>query len=152
VTGGRRRLVLLEGSFAICRLPPDAAGPVLGRGALVSATRTSEELSIVCPSAQSPPGARVEDGWRALKLRGPIPFEETGVLSALATALARRGLSLFALSTFDTDYVLVREAGLRRAVAALRQAGYSVGAARPVTAPRARPARRSNGPRRRGGT
>ncbi len=80
----------------------------------------------MCRSDLAPRGARVEDGWCALKLEGPIPFEEAGVLSTLAGTLARAGLSLFALSTFDTDYVLVRESDLGAALAALRAAGYGV--------------------------
>ena len=90
-------------------------------------------MSVVCLSENAPTGARVEDGWRALKLEGPIPFQEVGVLSALSGTLAREGLSLFAISTFDTDYVLVKEHDLEAAVAALRDAGYAVS-----TAPRPR--------------
>ena len=89
-------------------------------------TRTGDELSVVCLEADAPPAARVEGGWRALKLHGPIPFTEVGVLSALAGALAGAGLSLFALSTYDTDYLLVRDADLSRALAALRKAGYEI--------------------------
>jgi hypothetical protein len=84
-----------------------------------------EELSVVCASGAAPRGARIEDGWKALKLEGPIPFEEVGVLSALAGALAGAGLSLFALSTFDTDYILVKEGDLDAARAALGDAGFA---------------------------
>ena len=83
-------------------------------------------MSVVCLREDAPRDARVEDGWRALKLEGPIPFEEIGVLSALSGALAGAGLSLFAISTFDTDYILVKEAHLAAAVDALRGAGLSV--------------------------
>jgi hypothetical protein len=85
-------------------------------------------MSVVCLADSAPGGARVENGWRALKLEGPIPFEEIGVLSALSGTLAREGLSLFAISTFDTDYVLVKEHDLETAVAALRAAHYVVSA------------------------
>ena len=151
MTAVRRRLLVLEGRFAVCRLAPDAPWPPSLPGPLVSVTRSADELSIVCPSAHAPRGARVEDGWRALKLQGPIPFEEIGVLSLLAAALAGAGLSVFALSTFDTDYVLVKEAFLARALAALRAARYSVSAERVVTAP-PRPDARSSARRRRGAT
>jgi hypothetical protein len=117
---------LLEGRFAVCRLPADAPWPVLRPAPLASVTRTADEVSVVCRSEEAPAGARVEDGWRALKLEGPIPFEEVGVMSALAGALAGAGLSLFALSTFDTDYILVKERDLAAAIEALRQAGFSV--------------------------
>lgn len=122
---------MLEGRYAVCRLPADASWPVLGSAPLASITRTADEVSVVCRSEEAPPGARVEDGWRALKLEGPIPFDEVGVLSALAGVLAGAGLSLFALSTFDTDYVLVKEGDLAATVAALRGAGFSVDEARP---------------------
>jgi uncharacterized protein len=90
-------------------------------------TRTGDELSVVCLEADAPSSARVEGGWRALKLHGPIPFSEVGVLSALAGALAGAGLSLFALSTYETDYLLVRTGDLPGALAALRRAGCEIG-------------------------
>ena len=73
----------------------------------VSITRTPDELSIVCPEEAVPPDdVTSEDGWRALKVPGPIPFETTGVLAGIAAPLAAAGISIFAISTFDTDYVL----------------------------------------------
>jgi len=89
-------------------------------------TRTGDELSVVCLETEAPPAARAEGGWRALKLHGPISFTEVGVLSALTGALAGAGLSLFALSTYDTDYLLVRDADLSRALEALRRAAYEI--------------------------
>jgi hypothetical protein len=121
-----RRLSLLEGRFAVCRLPACAPWPVPRAGPLLSITRTAEETSVVCLAENAPRGARVEGGWRALKLEGPIPFEQVGVLSALSGSLAGAGLSLFALSTFDTDYILVKETDLAAAVDALRRAGFDV--------------------------
>ena len=117
---------MLEGRLAVCRLPADAPWPVLASAPLASVTRMADERSIVCRSEQAPAGARVEDGWRALKLEGPIPFEEVGVLSALAGALAGAGLSLFALSTFDTDCILVKERDLAAALEALGRSGFAV--------------------------
>ena len=70
----------------------------------------------------------MEEGWRALKLEGPIPFEEVGVLSALSGTLAGAGLSVFAISTFDTDYILVKEAHLAAALDALAKVGFSAAA------------------------
>jgi hypothetical protein len=126
LTAGARRLSLLEGQFAVCRLPACAPWPVPRPGPLLSITRTAEETSVVCLRENAPRGARVEDGWRALKLEGPIPFAEVGVLSALSGSLAAAGLSLFAISTFDTDYILVKEVDLAAAVDALRTAGFGV--------------------------
>jgi uncharacterized protein len=137
-----RRVSWLSGAYAICRLDPSAPLPELhpsdggdggheperGRGfvggALFSATRTAAELSIVCPEEDAPPGGRCEPGWRAMSLEGPIPFETTGVLAALASALGAAGISIFAVSTFDTDYLLVRGADAVRAEAALVTAGF----------------------------
>jgi hypothetical protein len=126
LTAGARRLSLLEGQFAVCRLPACAPWPVPRPGPLLSITRTAEETSVVCLRENAPRGARVEDGWRALKLEGPIPFAEVGVLSALSGSLAAAGLSLFAISTFDTDYILVKDTDLAAAVDALRTAGFGV--------------------------
>ena len=82
----------------------------------------------MCLRENAPRGARVEEGWRALKLAGPIPFEEVGVLSALSGSLAGAGLSVFAISTFDTDYILVKEAHLAAALDALAKVGFSAAA------------------------
>lgn len=125
VKGRALTLRLLPGRFAVCRLDPGAPLPawVLHEDAGVwSMTRTPDELSIVCDEDAVPPSvSRVEPGWRALQVAGPIPFDETGVLAGLATPLAEAGIPLFALSTYDTDVVLVRAADLERALAALRR-------------------------------
>lgn len=119
-----RVLRLLAGRFAVCRLDPSSAPPAWAfrpGATLASVTRTPDELSVVCDEASLPqaPPARIERGWRALALEGPIPFEETGVLAGLAAPLARAGVPLFALSTHDTDVILVKERDLERALAAL---------------------------------
>ena len=129
----RLRLSVLPGAFAVCRLEPTETIPAaLLRVALVSITRTAEELSIVCPAEHAPPDARCESGWRCLKVHGPLPFSTTGILASLARPLADAGIPIFAVSTFDTDYVLVEEGQLPRAVDVLRGAGHEVdGAATP---------------------
>jgi hypothetical protein len=120
-------LSVLPGRFAVCRLHAEAAVPAWAEGGnFFSATRTREELSIVCEEAAVPEGVKAERGWAALKLHGPIPFGTTGVLSSLTAPLAEAGISLFALSTFDTDYVLVRAGDLDAGVKALREAGHTV--------------------------
>jgi hypothetical protein len=95
-------------------------------GAFFSATRTRDELSVVCEEAAVPDGVKAEKGWAALRLHGPIPFGTTGVLSSLTAPLAEAGISVFAISTFDTDYLLVKAVSLSGAVAALRKAGVEV--------------------------
>ena len=112
-------VAVLPGTLAICRLRASDRIPSwaleLHEG-FVSITRTPDELSIVCPQDAVPPDTTVEEDWRALVLPGPIPFEATGVLSALAAPLAEAGIPIFAISTYDTDYVLVRESNVQRAL------------------------------------
>ena len=110
-------------------MPARADAPVPGwaRGDFVSITRTPEELSVVCAETALPADApQAELGWRALQVAGPLNFELTGILSSISEPLADAEISLFALSTYDTDYVLVREADLERAIEALEGAGHSV--------------------------
>jgi len=112
---GTLRMSLLDGRFAVARLAPSAPLPAApSTAALWSATRTRDELSLVCDEALVPDGARVEPGWRAFALAGPIPFDQTGVIASLTAPLAAAGVPVFVLSTFDTDYLLVREAHLDR--------------------------------------
>lgn len=119
-----RRLTLLPGRYAVCRLPPDAPWPAVRPGGrFVSATATADELSLVLPEEEAPPQARRAGGWRCLKLEGPFDLGETGILAPLATALAARGISLLPVGTFDTDYLLVPDDSLATAVAVLEQAG-----------------------------
>jgi len=115
-------LHVLPGRFAVCRLAADAAVPAT----FFSVTRTPDELSVVCAEELAPEGARCENGWRILQVAGPLDFSLTGVLAAIAAPLANAGVSIFALSTFDTDYVMVKEANLAKAVEALRAAGHRV--------------------------
>ena len=120
------------GEYTVVKLDPAASisPDLLATPGLVSVTRTAGELSVVCPSESAPPGIAVESGWRALTVRGPFEFSLTGILAALAGALAAAGVPIFALSTFDTDHLLVKDADLDRAIAALREAGHDVAAQR----------------------
>jgi hypothetical protein len=95
---------------------------------LVSLTRTTEELSVVCAEEAVPPDVGRVGGWRALMFVGPLDFALTGILAALAGPLAAAGIALFALSTYDTDYLLVPGTALAEAITVLRQAGMTVGA------------------------
>jgi uncharacterized protein len=87
---------------------------------------TSDELSLVCPVADAPPDATIEPGWRALRVDGPLDFGLTGILASLATPLAAAGIPIFAISTYDTDYVLLRTTALAAAIEVLRDAGMAV--------------------------
>ena len=120
-------LRVLPDALAICRFGPDV--PVPGwtaGGRFHSVTRTETELSVVCAESNVPAGARAEGGWRALEVEGPLSFELTGILSEIAGVLAAAEVSIFAISTFDTDYVLVKDASLARARRALTEAGHAV--------------------------
>jgi hypothetical protein len=120
-------LAVLEGRLAIARLPATAPIPAwMAAGPIVSATRTASELSVICADESVPTEAQAVRGWRVLAVAGPVDFGLTGILSAIATPLAEAKVSIFSLSTHDTDYVLVRDEDLDRAVAALRAAGHRV--------------------------
>ena len=118
---------VLAGLYAICRLAPDAPIPPWARGAELTAIAcTPEEVSVVCAEERVPPGVRASTGWRVLKLRGPFDLAAVGVLAAVAEPLARAGVSIMAIATFDTDYVLVRDNQLSSAMEALGVAGHRV--------------------------
>ena len=113
--------------LAVSRLPPDAPVPDWSmRGAFHAITRTPRELSIVCAAASVPADVRSEKGWRCLTVAGPIAFEETGVLASVAAPLAEAGIGVFAIATFDTDYVLVPGRKLEPALRALEAAGHRI--------------------------
>jgi uncharacterized protein len=121
---------VLPGELAVARLEPGGPLPAWasagGGDPLHAVVRTSSELSVVCAAARVPDGVRAERGWRALAVAGPLDFALTGVLAALAVPLAHAGVSIFAVSTYDTDHVLVRSERLGEAVEALRAAGHTV--------------------------
>ena len=119
------RLSLLPSEYAVCQLSPDANFPIWARGGeLLSITRTSDELSIVCPAAQVPADVKAERNWRVIKVLGPLDFSLVGILASLAGELAQAKVSIFALSTYDTDYILVNANTIDRTIDALRKAGH----------------------------
>ena len=123
----RLELMLLPERYGISRLAPDAPIPSWAtEGPFFSVTRTGDELSIVCELSRVPVGVQSQSGWRVFKVHGPFVLTEIGVLSALAAPLAEAKLSLFAISTFDTDYLLVASETLSAAVAALEQTGHKI--------------------------
>ena len=121
------QLYALDELYAIVRLEPDAEVPPWStRGHFWSITRSDAELSIVCPQEDVPEDASAERGWCALEVAGPLDFSLTGVVSSLVAPLAEEAIPLFLISTFETDYLLVREPDLHRSVDALTSAGHSV--------------------------
>ena len=119
-------LELLPGELAICRLDPGDSVPSWARGDLVAVVRTGEELSVVCDAAAMPDGLDCSRGWRALRVAGTLDLSLTGVLARLLAPLADAEVAIFAISSFDTDYVLVRGERLEEARAALVAAGHDV--------------------------
>jgi hypothetical protein len=121
-------LDVLPEEFVVTQLPATASVPawVWTATGLVAVTRTDEELSIVVAQPAVPREVPGVGPWKALKVRGPLDFELTGILAALGTTLADAGISLFAISTYNTDYILVRSQTLTAAIAALRNAGHDV--------------------------
>jgi hypothetical protein len=122
--GEDRVLRLLSGELAILRLPPDAVIPSwlsFSTAPLVSVTHTAQELSIICPVEAVPAAIPCEPGWRAFTVEGKLEFSAVGVLAAILNPLAEAGISILSISTYDTDYVLVRTAILEAAMAALRR-------------------------------
>lgn len=114
--------------LAIVRLPAGAGLPwwAARDDGFLSFTRTPDETSIVCREGAIPSGATAERGYRAIRVAEPLTFSETGILASIAKPLAEGGVPVFVISTFDTDYVLVREASLDMAIRALREAGHTV--------------------------
>lgn len=122
----RLSLSLLSGEFAIAKF--DKGFQWYGKewGDFFSITRTPDEISVVVPQNLIPEEALCEKGWRCLKVDGPLDFSLTGVLSSLANPLAQAGISIFALSTYETDYILVKQNDLEKALQTLRQEGFEV--------------------------
>ena len=119
-------LEVLAGATAICRLDADADIPGWANGEVVSITRTADELSIVCSEDNVPDGVRSETGWRCLRVAGPLDFSKVGVLASLTGTLAAANISVFVISTFDTDYVLVKNSALQETVESLGKAGHAL--------------------------
>ena len=125
----RLRLVLTDDRMAICRLGPEAAAPAWAtRGSWWSMSRTPDELSIVCAETAVPPDVQASRGWRRLRFEGPLPLDQTGILASVTGPLAAAHVSLFAVGTYDTDYVLIPDAQRSTAIAALEAAGHSISA------------------------
>lgn len=123
----QRSLTLYPEEYAICKLPPGEPIPEWAIGytaSFFSITRSRDELSIICPQEQMPLAVVADRGWRCLKLNGPFPLDEPGVLASVVTPLAAARLSVFAVASYDTDHLLVQK--LDPAIAALEEAGCRI--------------------------
>ena len=117
---------VLDHDLAIARLEPASKVPatLLGSGRFLTLSRTSDEVSIVCEASRARDFERVELEWRAIKLAGPFAFDHVGILSSVLEPLARANIGIFAISTFDTDYILVKAQNLSAAIDALEAHGH----------------------------
>jgi len=115
---------VVKGRFGIYRMGPKEPIPTWALSArFFSITRTEQELSLVCEEDKVPPGINQESGWRCLRVVGPIPFSMVGVIASLTAPLAKQGVSVFVVSTFDTDYLLVKENQFESAINTLKSEG-----------------------------
>ena len=124
----RLSLSLKKEVLAVCRLSADSPIPAWAsiRSGFTTISRTSDELSIVCPEKVVPSGIRKEGGWRIFKVDGPLDFALTGILASIAEPLAKARISIFAISTYDTDYVMVKNEKVDAASKVLRSVGHKM--------------------------
>lgn len=118
---------LLKEKFGVCRLDKNELIPEWSKTSdFFSITRTSDELSIVCPQNNIPSDIKCENDWRILKVEGPLDFSLIGILSSISTILAQNKISIFAISTYDTDYILVKDKDIESAINVLSNENYEV--------------------------
>ena len=127
-------LTLLSDLFSVCQLAPDASIPPI-QGGFFALVRTEDELSLVCRHDTAPETAKRQDGWCCLRFEGPFDFSLTGILVAVAAPLAQAKISIFALSTFNTDYLLIPQAQWQDAAIVLTNAGHHIKISTPIEAP-----------------
>lgn len=121
------KLDLLPETLALCHLDRNAPIPPWAKGEnFLSISRTSDELSIICPQGQVPEGVKKDGGWRCLKVGGTLDVSITGVLAALTMPLAVENISVFAVSTFSTDYLLIQKKHLDKAINILIRSGHYI--------------------------
>ncbi len=120
-------IIIYQKMYAVCRLEPEAAVPAWANGGrFLSITRTANELSIVCEEEMVPNDAHVERNRRLMQIEGTLAFTLTGVLASVALPLAKAELSIFAISTYDTDYLLIADEDLQKAAEMLEAAGHTI--------------------------
>lgn len=118
-------LIVLKEKFSLCRLPPESSiPPWLQHSNWYSATRTPDELSIACPTALVPEGVQCEKDWRCIQVAGPLGLTLVGILASLVTPLAQVNISVFSISTFDTDYIFVKSRDLELSIQTLAREGH----------------------------
>jgi hypothetical protein len=120
-------LTLLEETFSIHRLAPDESLPeAISECDFYSLSKTADELSLVCPGPLAVKNEKYSPDWKCLKVAGPLDFKLTGILARITDVLAKERISVFAISTFDIDYILIKKQNLTNAVPALERAEYQI--------------------------
>ena len=118
---------LLKEKYVVCRLNKNEAIPSWAlQGDFYSITKTEDELSIVCLQDNIIDNIKCEKDWRVLKIEGPLDFSLVGILSKISTLMANNSISIFAVSTYDTDYILIKEKDINRAIKVLNNDSYKV--------------------------
>ena len=118
-------LKLLDNKYSVCRLPPQSDLPKIS-GGFYSITKTDDELSLVLEEGHEPKDSKIEKDWKILKVLGPLDFSLTGIMYSLTKPLAEAQISIFAISTFDTDYLLVKNEKLEDAIKVLKKSGFVI--------------------------
>jgi uncharacterized protein len=120
-------ITVYPGRYGVCRLNASEANPSWATdGEFCSITRTRDELSIICLENNIPANIKHEGDWRVLKMEGPLDFSEIGILAGMITPLAQNGISILAVGTFDTDYILVKNVNLAAAIQVLEEADFQI--------------------------
>lgn len=118
---------LFKKTYGVARLDKTDSIPEWSQNSnFFSATRTAEELSIVCPQDNIPDDIKYEKDWRILKIEGPLDFSLIGILASISSLLSQERISIFAISTYDTDYILVKSKDINNAIKVLTKGGYNL--------------------------
>jgi len=118
---------LIKEKYGVCRLDKTELIPEWAKDSdFFSITKTLDELSIVCSQGSIPSSVKCEKDWRILKVEGPLDFSLVGILSSISNVLAQQGISIFAISTYDTDYILVKDKDINNAIDSLSIVGYEI--------------------------
>jgi len=120
-------LSILKETFAICRFSPTEKIPDWTlKGSFYSVTHTDDELSVVCPQNLVENAEKIDKGWKVFKVEGALDFSLVGIMANLSSTLASGGVGVFVISTYDTDYVLVKKENLEKAIELLSKAGHKI--------------------------
>jgi hypothetical protein len=120
-------LSVLKDKFVVCRIDSFKQIPdTILQSPFYSITKTADEISIVCPEEFSPDNSLCERNWKCFKIHGPLDFAQTGIIASMTTPLAAARISVFAFSTYDTDYIMVKDADVELAIDILIKSGHEI--------------------------